>query len=270
MNQSPWKEQLQKHHRLSEAISALTRPLLEMFQLSHFSYFSVDDAGYSACISTHPEWMEFYLDQQLFCNNPFLKDPAIIPSGVFFTKAIKDPKYLQSRQHAHSFGIEDSLVITTNIGNRLKGFSFGWRSEVANELTLINEIPLLKRYCQFFEEQAEKAIRDVESDPIHVLPMIGEKFYRSKEKFIIPQNKRSSLLSLLGVESPQLSNREKECLRLCLSGETAKGIASILHLSTRTVESYFENIKIKLNCFNKTELLKKAKDLQDCGLLGNT
>ncbi|MBS3903877.1 MAG: response regulator transcription factor [Simkania sp.] len=54
---------------------------------------------------------------------------------------------------------------------------------------------------------------------------------------------------------------------LYLQGETARSIGERLHLSSRTVESYLENIKNKLNCYQKTELLKRAQELQDYGFL---
>lgn len=52
-----------------------------------------------------------------------------------------------------------------------------------------------------------------------------------------------------------LSAREMECIYYLLHGMTAKEIGLQLELSTRTVESYLESIKIKLGCRNKTQLI---------------
>lgn len=56
----------------------------------------------------------------------------------------------------------------------------------------------------------------------------------------------------------KLSAREIDCLSCVLKGKTLKETAVILKLSKRTVESYFENIKNKFGCKNKTELLIQA------------
>ena len=56
----------------------------------------------------------------------------------------------------------------------------------------------------------------------------------------------------------KLTTRECECVFLLIRGKTAKEIASLLSLSKRTVESYMENIKNKMNCQNKAEILVKA------------
>lgn len=56
----------------------------------------------------------------------------------------------------------------------------------------------------------------------------------------------------------QLTHRECECVFLLIRGKSAKEIGAILALSKRTVESYVENIKNKMNCKNKAEILVEA------------
>lgn len=55
-----------------------------------------------------------------------------------------------------------------------------------------------------------------------------------------------------------LPKRQKQVLLEIAKGKTAKAIAEELSLSTRTVESYIDIIKTKLNCHNKTQLIKAA------------
>lgn len=64
-----------------------------------------------------------------------------------------------------------------------------------------------------------------------------------------------------------LSNRERECLKLLIQGKTAKETALILSLSYRTIEAYFENIKNKLDCSSKRDLLITAQILEKLVLL---
>lgn len=55
----------------------------------------------------------------------------------------------------------------------------------------------------------------------------------------------------------RLTERELQCLQLlCEKSLAAREIAAELGISRRTVENYFENIKIKLGCKNKLELTK--------------
>ncbi|HIC7359607.1 TPA: LuxR C-terminal-related transcriptional regulator [Legionella pneumophila] len=55
-----------------------------------------------------------------------------------------------------------------------------------------------------------------------------------------------------------LTDREHECVFLLIRGKSAKEIGALLSLSKRTIESYIENIKNKMDCRNKAEILVKA------------
>lgn len=56
------------------------------------------------------------------------------------------------------------------------------------------------------------------------------------------------------------TRRESECLVLLTTGQTIKETAATLKLSPRTVEFYLKNIKEKLQCRTKIELLEKIQD----------
>lgn len=56
----------------------------------------------------------------------------------------------------------------------------------------------------------------------------------------------------------ELSERERECVLHLIKGKTTAQIAEILNLSSRTVESYIENVKNKLGCTTKSMLIDKV------------
>ncbi|MFA6060557.1 MAG: helix-turn-helix transcriptional regulator [Taibaiella sp.] len=60
---------------------------------------------------------------------------------------------------------------------------------------------------------------------------------------------------------PTLSLRESECLFFLLHGYTTKMIANLLGLSSRTIETYIENIKNKFGCNSKSELIELSIEL---------
>lgn len=55
-----------------------------------------------------------------------------------------------------------------------------------------------------------------------------------------------------------LTIQEYKVFRYVVSGYTAKRIAELLKLSPKTVESYIENIKLKLNCETKNDIVTTA------------
>ncbi len=55
-----------------------------------------------------------------------------------------------------------------------------------------------------------------------------------------------------------LTNRQLELLYYLVQGYSQKEIAHVMKLSPRTIESYLENIKIKLNIYNRSQLIQYA------------
>lgn len=53
----------------------------------------------------------------------------------------------------------------------------------------------------------------------------------------------------------KLSKRESECIFYILRGMTTKQMADVMNLSPRTVEGYLLNIRNKLDCKNRYEII---------------
>lgn len=83
----------------------------------------------------------------------------------------------------------------------------------------------------------------------------GKKYFSSEisEKMI-------NFMSEQSVSIDILSNKESEVLKLISKGLTTKEIASILFVSTRTIETHRANILKKLEVKNTAALIKKATD----------
>lgn len=64
----------------------------------------------------------------------------------------------------------------------------------------------------------------------------------------------------LGDEYPDVyfTQRETECMVLLLRGMTITAVAEELGLSPRTVEFYVKNMKMKIGCSSKSELVEKV------------
>jgi DNA-binding CsgD family transcriptional regulator len=59
-----------------------------------------------------------------------------------------------------------------------------------------------------------------------------------------------------------LTKRQSECLFYLTQGKTFKEIALLMNgISVRTVETYIEQLKLKLNCRNKSELIVMAIEM---------
>ena len=56
----------------------------------------------------------------------------------------------------------------------------------------------------------------------------------------------------------KITSREAVCLQYLTRGYSAKELARILLISHRTVESYINNIKLKVDCYKRSDLINFA------------
>jgi len=87
----------------------------------------------------------------------------------------------------------------------------------------------------------------------------GESFLSPSAATAIVEEYRQKA-SVQGEKDPyeQLTDREKEVLKLVVEGYTAREIADMLVVSPKTVEGYKASLMTKLNIHSKTDLIKFA------------
>lgn len=100
----------------------------------------------------------------------------------------------------------------------------------------------------------------IEEDPFALSEQLG--LLKNGKNFIVNKipsslDDRSLLMDALNQAlGISLSMREMECLAIGFCGFSAKHIAEILHISHRTVESFFHHAYQKLGCYGKQETLE--------------
>ena len=72
------------------------------------------------------------------------------------------------------------------------------------------------------------------------------------------KNLLDSILAKFKFNLDKLSKRESECVCYILRGMTTKQMANVMCLSPRTIEGYILNIRNKLDCKNRYEIMSKV------------
>lgn len=84
---------------------------------------------------------------------------------------------------------------------------------------------------------------------------------KNSDKRMVEYSNNSNIYIINSEQSPlPLTKRQQSCLFLLIRGKTTKEIGAILNLSPRTIEEHISALKIKLDCFNKSQLIEKAID----------
>lgn len=97
---------------------------------------------------------------------------------------------------------------------------------------------------------------DVTYNPLMNLSSIMDDHQFIQSRFI--KERQFSYTITDSIEQHNISKRQLECLYYLMRGKSSSEIGATLGLSKRTVETHMENIKLKLNCYTKSEIIDKA------------
>lgn len=271
-----WKEIVQNYiTKYSNRIQKATRPLHEHLGIDYFTYHRIDREGKYTVLVDRPDWAEYYVQEKFYLMDPYLRHPDVYESGTCVIGLHGSEEYKDEIFKAASkFDMTDCLMVIEKSDDAVEFFGYAGHRRNCNFSKLYgNHHPLLNAFSKHFKEQLGQ-ILSLQEEEAHILPSTkGQDFYLPT--FISPiieGNSTQLFLKEIGMGNfckmaERLTNREKECLEIMLEGKSSKEIAAQLSLSPRTIEFYLENIKDKIGCWNKSELFKKASQLQELGLL---
>lgn len=103
-----------------------------------------------------------------------------------------------------------------------------------------------------------KAIREIYEGGVLISPKVAAKIV---DKLVSPIGKRRNLDSEANLLVNDLSNREKEVLRLLAQGLDNKEIATRLFIAEQTVKNHVSVIYSKLGVHDRVQALRKADEI---------
>lgn len=273
-----WKNILQDYIiKHSDRIRKTTKPLRDHFGTSYFTYHRIDNSGKYTVLVDRPDWAEHYVDRQLFLDDPYLKHPSTYQSGISLIGSLGSKKYKESilQDGKKILNMDLGAVLIQKSDNFVEFFGLCANKEKSSlEDLYLNHPTLLKSFASHFKKELTPILTQMEQENFSLIDLKGQGFFNPKEppsQSITPAT-TLAYLDDLGMrceieKAKKLSLRERQCLKLLIADKSAKETASILGLSSRTVEHYFENIKNKLSCWSKHEVLQIAKNLESLELL---
>ena len=215
---------------------------LRSIGIDYLSYTRVYNNGDRIYLVSLPIIMEDFFSNKkyLYCGND--KHPDSYDSGQIIlwstlpNQAVYQEAKLMGAGHGlYLFGEKtddycDSLGFATSEDDN------GIVNNYFNNLeTIINFLPN-------FHEKASKLLKQAE-----------------RHKLVLPFNEGEIITA--SHSSFSLTARQQDCAYLLMQGMSAKAIAKELKLSYRTIECYLHNLKVRLGCKSKTELIIKLGQL---------
>lgn len=243
-------------------------PILSHFGVNHFWYYKVTHEGYYSCLGSNIHWTEFYFDQKLYIPNPYLRNPHNFQTGLSFIRQVKDDAFERTVDFgAKNYNVNQSLIFLEKTKEGIEGYGFATdMPNIVFEMLCLNELPLFKVFLRRFQEEFNPLLTKMNENMVEIASVIGPSFYIKKPLIHFPSIDKQKILKQFNLaDLLTLSKREKEVLFHTSRGLVAAEISSQLGLSKRTVEHYIENIKNKLSCYSKSDLIQKANEFLSLG-----
>jgi DNA-binding CsgD family transcriptional regulator len=262
--------------KFKQKIMRTCAPLFQTFGLNFFFHQSVNQNGLYYAICNNPEYMHYYYQQKMQECNPFIMQSEKVNGGVYLLKSVESnlsEEFQLTFQIARDrYNVHHSLLIVENDSYDCHQYGFGFAPDsIGSESLILNELPLLKVFIKYFHEEMADALNGLKANPVRIRP--NKEYLKNNllPDMQLDHLKRMSLLAKMKVprnlvSPPKLSKRELDCLKLYLKGKSASEIGDGLGLTKRTVEFYINNVKNKLSCYKKSELIELLALMGKLGL----
>lgn len=239
-----------KQDRLIKKICA---PLNDCLDIPIFSYFRIESDGRFGNLSNFPEEFDYFYSEKLYLNYPYLVHPNLVQTGSVWTNVAHSQD--ASERIFDRYGMQQLLLKLQRHNNVVEGFVFAPKGfDPDDSKNYYGKLDLINSFISYFRREAKPLLKNMMGDQFNLKEVKGDAFFKIDSSLPLA-NSNPKVLKFLKTVSP-LSHREQQCLDLFKQGHSAQATGAILKLSRRTVEHYFDNIKDKLGCTTKSELLE--------------
>ena len=242
-------------------------PLKDHFGINHFWYYRVTNSGHYSFLGSHTKWTEFCYAENMVNHFPCLRHPNSLQNGISLMKKTSNTDYRNVLKSARNkFNINFNIQLLKKNPEGIEGFGFATRyDQRIGDEKLLNELPLLSYFIERFRKEHVKLFQLLHDNQVDLSSHLGPLFHEKQKVLQIPYNRELFLKKMGFAAVLSLTKREKDILKYFSHGHSASYIADQLYLSSRTVENYISNIKCKLSCFSKVELIEISKELASFG-----
>ena len=233
------------------ALNKICAPLKDCLGIDKFGFLKIHNDGTYCHLTTKVEVAEYFYEKKLYFSEPHIRSPQLFEPGFTIIPVAKDPLYQEISKNKYQ--TDHMLIILKKFEYHMEIFFFvNYNTSESGYVRLLHQLHLLNKFVPFFRREATKLINNVQYEGFNAGTVLGEAFHSTDPNFALYRKELRAEHFLKSI-SP-LSPREQACLDLYKLGYSAQATAAILKISNRTVEHHFENIKLKLGCFSKSEL----------------
>ncbi|MBY0281674.1 MAG: LuxR C-terminal-related transcriptional regulator [Alphaproteobacteria bacterium] len=253
----------------AEDVRQICKPLFDFFSITGFTFQRMYKDGGRLYFSSSETWIENFYSKNYFLASSFRKFEQLQTFNLWKYWPQQDDVFYQLMADAkENFDYANGIVIIRSYSEYMDAFTF--RAQPKNDLVnyqYLSEFQYIEKFLDYFYVVADPLISKAHKKKIIIPEDIVQPIYINNEDFKDYRKRREDFLSAINqdrilIDNAEkkffLSKRESDCLRLLVRGQIAKEIAHNLSLSPRTVEGHLVNIKTKLGCASRSQIVEKV------------
>jgi DNA-binding CsgD family transcriptional regulator len=237
--------------KLSKDVAAIALPLTRYLNIHYFSFKRTYKDGSKIYLFTdenlYKHWFEkkYYLIGNKEANHTDYKD------SYDLWEYLPDP-YKLYEEGAKLFNVAHGLTITRQHEDYCDFFFFATNVNNSSiKKVYIDRKDVFEKFCNYFLEVGQNLIQQAEGSKL-ILPL-SNTIKTLEPDLNIDGFLKNIYHSKEGLKL--LTEREIECAFYLSQGKSYKEIARIYEISPRTIEEHSYNIRKKLGCKTKSELI---------------
>lgn len=266
----------------AQDIHEICKPLTKHLNIPHFGYTKLFSDGSEVSLSTLPDMIKNYFDEELHQYGTFDCHPENYTTGfLLWSQFDTHPKIASARE---KFQVDHGITYVHKLDDAVEFFHFATTPQHKQLIhSYLNNLDLLETFSTYFNHKASGIIASAEKTKFIIprpfiqpslpdLSVLNSKNHyqeflndvanarsasKTQAEFIAAFTEgNNNVLSRIGCTP--LTFREAQCLYYLSLGYITKTIASELSLSPRTIEHRIDSIKLKMNVRTRTELVAKT------------
>lgn len=242
------------------AIEKIIAPVKDAFGIKFFRYLKLYKNGKRVVLSNIPDAIRYAYTQgaytHLWYDGAF---PTFLKEGWhnWHLNRLLDERAIEEKIEndlTSLLGVHHGTTLVQEHLDHYEIFSFDAMDKIIYQ---VDQRHLL-RFTYYFKEQAKKLIAIGEIDAFF-FPLNNSVDSSKKNDALIHflNNTKIHRYYLGGQhEGTYLTGKEASCVRWVIQGKSAKEIARLENIQSKTVERHMENIKNKLCCQKQTQLIQ--------------
>ena len=254
----------------AQEIDHICKPLAGHFGITFFSFVRSFHDNSRLHLTNHIGSAEyFYNNYHRYRQQSTVQTDCNFSSGHFLCNHLPEKEKLIYVDVRNYFGLDHILMIIDENINHRDFYFIGTDSSNYKIVSLyLSHLDLIYRFIDYFKETAKNLIVESHKNklilPDYTQTEVDE--FNFSDETIAAFNESISLPFPHVIDGVQLTKRQADCLFYLAKGMASKQIAQQLQLSPKTIEHYLTNVKTKLGCHNRAELI--AKGLKLVNVLG--